>query len=439
LEGTRQNSKKLGNIVAENSPNFEMSRSSLKLVVLCYPSCGDINQVKQHFAPEFQSVKLVQLAPDEGTRQGAFWHAIQKLISEIGVLNPHLMSTKVIALKDSSWQSCAPMQYVYSKSNVLKGSVACLSGFHSEERIGIRQVLQFLIHSLGGQVSSDLSEGCSHLVVGMTGTPKHLAATELLNKSLNKEGKSIEVVSKEWVEATFLNGSIADIAAFPVVPLLGHRISITGFKNEDRNHLVDLICKHGGQYESTFSVRSTHLLAASASGDKFKFALQVKVPVVNQEWLTDKIAAGGRVDDQDPKYTLTTGVSGANLMELVQYVNHLTATEQNQEESEELLDYFENSIIVLYGFQPELDVHLKKLVIHGGGIRLSLSSTDLIHPDATHIIVPVDPASGKATVSLTNAISLLNRDDVPIVNSNWLLECSKQSKLLPPDDFLVQW
>eukprot|EP00475_Leptophrys_vorax_P034435 TRINITY_DN5555_c0_g3_i1.p1 TRINITY_DN5555_c0_g3~~TRINITY_DN5555_c0_g3_i1.p1 ORF type:complete len:412 (+),score=91.89 TRINITY_DN5555_c0_g3_i1:36-1271(+) len=409
-----------------------------RLVLVSSPECGD---VRQHFVKckEFSAVRTLHLPSKD-----MLFESIRKLIGELGVCNPNLVSVKVLAITnpcDKTWVNSSPVQTVRAASSVLKNCVFCFTGFGAEGTIGLRQILQFLVLALGGRISEDLSELCTHLIVDRTATGKYIAGCELKSKGMN-----LHITTKDWILETFLSARKKDELEFPVQALVGHRIGITGFKNEDRAEVSDLIMQNGGIFESLFSIDCTHLVAASPSGEKFKFALISDIPVVNRQWIVDMIASRGCLSQgQESKYALSSGFSGANVLELIQFANFQAANREGTEDQTEgdedisMLDFLDNLIVVLYGFPADLEIHLRRLVLYGGGIRLSLSEGELIHSDTTHIVVPVD-SSGKATVLLSQSVmAQLNRDDVPIVNANWLLESCKQAKNLAVDSFLVSF
>ena len=90
----------------------------------------------------------------------------------------------------------------------------------------------------------------------------------------------------------------------PVVPCLENCcITLTGFEQPERTLLVRLIIALGGAHQELFArtaqatnqnsskqlqlQRSTHLVAAKASGEKFEKAKHWQVPVLKKDWLLD--------------------------------------------------------------------------------------------------------------------------------------------------------
>jgi hypothetical protein len=290
--------------------------------------------------------------------------------------------------------------------------------------------LEFAINCLGGSNETNLTESCTHLIVGLAGSPKHCAAIEMNRKSPG----SIKIVSKDWIEAIFTEGKLENESKFSVQPLAGLRISITGFKADERNELAEMISRNGGLYEPIFSAKCTYLLAFEPVGEKYQFALKAKVPVVNRDWLLDRLEKNIYSSNNDPRYSVSASMNGQKLTELIQF-----STQISLDSSSSPHTFFSKCFITLYGFQqPEFERHLHRLILYGSGFRHSVSIGAPIYPYTTHIIVPIDPTTGKSSAALdTRSTWSLNNDEIPILNVLWLYECCRLQTLVSCKDYLV--
>ncbi len=64
-----------------------------------------------------------------------------------------------------------------------------------------------------------------------------------------------------------------------------------------RQRIVDIVEKNGGEYNGDLTKNVTHLIAATPRGKKYEFARQWGVRIVSPEWLADSLERGMVLDE----------------------------------------------------------------------------------------------------------------------------------------------
>lgn len=72
---------------------------------------------------------------------------------------------------------------------------------------------------------------------------------------------------------------------FILKPLEGLVICATGFDSDERDHLQIMCNTLGAEFSLDLTKMCTHLIAKTASGTKYEYALKWNVPVVQKSWL----------------------------------------------------------------------------------------------------------------------------------------------------------
>jgi twin BRCT domain len=162
-----------------------------------------------------------------------------------------------------------------ARSTALRSCVVATTGLDENAVRNIKSV----VLAGGGSFSARLTAKVTHLIADAAGSPKHRIASA---------SGHIQVVKPSWVAAC--TGLIGDgpPAAFAhlLLPLIGFRLSITGFQGAERNEMQFLATSAGATYYKDLSRDCTHLIAASPEGRKYEFAMSVPgMHVVRGEWL----------------------------------------------------------------------------------------------------------------------------------------------------------
>ncbi|KAI9890417.1 MAG: hypothetical protein M1814_004203 [Vezdaea aestivalis] len=181
-----------------------------------------------------------------------------------------------------------------SASLPLKDVVLCCTSVPPD----LRAELASRIDEMGGVHKPDLTVDVSHLIVGHWDTPKY--------RYVAKERPDVKVLRLEWVQEVRRlwieneDFELADVEARYRLPTFWNlKISSTGFPGlQDRQSLAEQIANNGGEYHSNLTPESTHLIAHSPTGEKYKYAQIWKLKIVTVEWLWDSLKRGMILDEQ---------------------------------------------------------------------------------------------------------------------------------------------
>ncbi|WEW61119.1 DNA helicase [Emydomyces testavorans] len=160
----------------------------------------------------------------------------------------------------------------------------------------------------------DLTSDVTHLIVGDTNTLKY--------KYVAKERNDIKVVKVEWIGAvrsSWLLGGDTDLRAleeeYRVPTFAGLSICITGFHDSEsgwliwyrglpnivivdfRNRLQQTVTANGAEFRQDLTKTVTHLIARSAEGQKYKFAVLWNIKVVSLKWLEESLERGMALEE----------------------------------------------------------------------------------------------------------------------------------------------
>ena len=167
---------------------------------------------------------------------------------------------------------------------------------------------------MGAVHKLDLTSDVTHLVVGDTDTPKY--------KFVAKERPDVKCVLPSFIEAvraSWLEGGDTNVEELErqhkLPTFTGLRLCVTGFDDRKsrkpystngdltaftvvfRKELEDAINENGGDYRGNLTKDVTHLIAKEASGAKYNFALQWRIPTVAVEWLQQSLERGMILDE----------------------------------------------------------------------------------------------------------------------------------------------
>lgn len=177
-------------------------------------------------------------------------------------------------------------------SGTLRGLVLCVTGMDEEEKSSLRAEIE----KRDGRWCDVFDGSCvTHLLADRVGSAKYAAAVE----------HEIPIVTRAFASACLTSNRLVDFREFALPCFSGLHISLSGFHNEHRAQLRETIEKYGGIYDGSMTMgRTTHLVTAHASGEKFKFANEWGLPVVNEGWLSKCVDLGAWV--KETSFLITT-------------------------------------------------------------------------------------------------------------------------------------
>lgn len=130
-----------------------------------------------------------------------------------------------------------------------------------------------LVHAMNGQVTS-LSD-CTHVVCDNV-------LCDLYEEAVCRK---LVVVHPSWVHACMMYVRVVDIESHILPPFSGLQICVTGLAMSTRKKLQQIVESHGGVHSPELKKSSTHLIAESPSGIKYRYALAWGIPVVTLNWI----------------------------------------------------------------------------------------------------------------------------------------------------------
>lgn len=129
--------------------------------------------------------------------------------------------------------------------------------------------------ALDAQLSPLLTDSSSHVVCESVLCPLYAPA----------RARRIPVVSTDFLHACLREGMVVDASPYLLRPFTGLVITVTGLSQVTRRKLEGIILELGGVYSPDLRRTSTHLIAETAGGVKYRYAMAWQVSVVRLAWL----------------------------------------------------------------------------------------------------------------------------------------------------------
>jgi RhoGEF, Guanine nucleotide exchange factor for Rho/Rac/Cdc42-like GTPases len=174
-------------------------------------------------------------------------------------------------------------------------------------------------------------------------------------------------------------------------------ICITGFRNKQETmKLIDITKHMGGKLRKEMNYQVTHLIANCVSGEKYKYAMGFRVPVLTKEFV---------LSAWEKRYDVNFKADEPSFM--------------NQYK----LKLFQGAKVNFFGFSEEDEEQLQELLLSNGG-KPSLSSDE---PLTTHVVVDDSKVTCMPNVPCTSTY---------VVKARWFWmsiqnsECADESKYL---------
>ncbi|XP_052737136.1 protein ECT2 isoform X4 [Bicyclus anynana] len=147
----------------------------------------------------------------------------------------------------------------------------------------------------------------------------------------------------------------------------GAVICFSGFRKKDElTYLITLIHYMGGSIRKDMSSKVTHLIAAAATGDKYRYASGFGVPVLARSWVD---ACWERRDDADCFATNDSIIK------------------------EHKLKVFAGSRVCFVGFPEDETQHMAEVLASNGGAACPLDD-----PDCTHVVMANGETFGRSLI-----------------------------------------
>ena len=137
------------------------------------------------------------------------------------------------------------------------------------------------VTSLGGIYTDHFTNNVTHLVASRVGSCKYQLAMRM----------ELPVVTQDWVEDLYWQSDVPSDEKFRLQALYGCCITVTGLPQTDRNIVEATARMFGAEFSPDLRRnRTTHLIAAVASGAKYDAAIRWgNITVVPPKWFYDSV------------------------------------------------------------------------------------------------------------------------------------------------------
>jgi hypothetical protein len=304
-------------------------------------------------------------------------------------------------------------------SPVMMGTNICCTG------ISNRMELYTKVIMMGGQYSRHFTNEVTHLIAESTHSEKYQAALKL----------KIPIVHPKWIEACwskcqqelFVSTEIVD--SYRLAVLIDCIVCVTGIDETARVKIAHLTKLHGGVYLQDLTKQCTHLLAEVPQGRKYDYAIKWNIKVVKPQWFFDCLKYGGMIDESD--YLISPEEKDTKPMDLSSDIDDPPMPVRSSENNNSTF-YLEGLKIILSDyFEIEKSNMLKKIILHGGGVRV----TTPFHSLGSQVDLLV--VSNKK-LDDKDQILLKKMENKPaVVSAKWLKDCYRQCTRLPIDNYRV--
>ncbi|KAK9465334.1 hypothetical protein V1512DRAFT_277504 [Lipomyces arxii] len=185
-------------------------------------------------------------------------------------------------------------------SKPLEGFNICCTGVPS---IKINE-LKAKTQKMGGRLSLDLLSSVTHLVVASPDTPKYEYALKKRPDIMFLTVEFVPVLYDKWISGEDIDVD-HEIAEYGERTVFGNiKIAFTNIPGQERLEYASLVKKHGGVYIAYVSTSADLLVAGKGEGEKYKFALDKKIPIVHVNWLKACLKRGAWISSAEFSFDL---------------------------------------------------------------------------------------------------------------------------------------
>ena len=156
----------------------------------------------------------------------------------------------------------------------------------------------------GGEVSSDLGEGVTHVICPdlESGLARRAEETgvRLVTAHWLNDVITVKKMAAPWkgvhLPLPRAGGRGSDISSM--------RICVTGFEGLDRDYVKDMIEMAGAEYTACLTRDNTAIVCREAAGEKFRKSSEWNIPAVSIKWLNEALFSRENVADKltDPLF-----------------------------------------------------------------------------------------------------------------------------------------
>ncbi|XP_020299565.1 DNA topoisomerase 2-binding protein 1 isoform X3 [Pseudomyrmex gracilis] len=176
-------------------------------------------------------------------------------------------------------------------TTAMRGMCICASGFSSENKDHIQQLVEYM----GGFFTKQLRSSVTHLIADSVMSAKYECAI----------GMKIPIMTKEWIDAVWeanlkedrevikADDQIFDKYQCPVFKNL--TVTTTNLSKHQKEELKRLIHDHGGTFMGPLDGKKVRVVLANENGplsDKLKYAMSNDIACLKPDWVYESIKVG---------------------------------------------------------------------------------------------------------------------------------------------------
>lgn len=354
------------------------------------------------------------------------------------------------------------------------GVIACTSNFRLEERKKLEKIFRYM----NGRIADKMDSTVTVLITNSTKTIKYGEAMKNKIPCFHDTWISSIWERSQRENEHFLEATAPQFDVFRLPALFNLKITCTGIAKDKKNQLQTLIEENGGNYKETFSTDETDILIMDEkdkTNNKFRYAIKFKIPVLESSWIEASVMRGYSLPYEDYCFKALNfhGVVGTALIDSQEmssimlqetekitsptiadaptlekdevetevasnHNHHVLADITNDDSSEKFLktfplqtakkigNIFDGFSFYLHNFSFDMFQKVGKIINTCAGTRIG----DL--DDQVNYILTMSSDTA-------NLRGQMKQKDIHaiIVHYNWFVECLKQSKLVPENDFII--
>ena len=235
----------------------------------------------------------------------------KNLVSKSLSSSPFVLSSPVARVSSTEKSDRTPSTGAIARSGHKISPKLCLLGCHFvitgyQEREEAHHVRKWttVITRHGGEVTTELVEGVTHLICPDLASPLASRAEE----------RGLRLVTAHWLNDVITVKKMAAPWKGVHLPLprqesrgsnvSGMKICVTGFESLDRDYVKDMIEMTGAEYTACLTRNNAAIVCREAAGEKYRKSREWSVPAVSIKWLNEVLFSPDNVAGKltDPEY-----------------------------------------------------------------------------------------------------------------------------------------
>ena len=300
-------------------------------------------------------------------------------------------------------QSSRSKKITEENSLPLHGLIVCASGFSPTEN----KIIKTKIEKLGGTFTDNLLASTHYLIINKINTDKAITAVKF----------NIKLVTKEWLEENnpqkYLDQEKCKPGCF-----YGINIFLFGFNEEEIDNMKKIINQKEGEYINSAD-EADIIVVKNNSGyidEEIEKLKKYHNKTVSEKWF-NKCLEKNEFKSIDVKKDLIN-------FEIFNKIFKTIIYEIENGQNTNYINLFNGKIFGVQGFKNEIKSKIIQIISFCNGFYF-----EIILETTNYVIVPLTFDNINIIQNKTNIFGV----GPIIVTCNWIFDCVKKGKLLPPD------